>query len=246
MNRTPVIILLLFFIAAAGQSDSLWEEDFTGFLSESSSLREGQVVQVILDEETSFTYSSSSIGNKEIILELTGGETGDIFSFLPFGKSGETLNRKGSEDNSFKASIAARVIEIDESGMVFIRGRRSILFQNGEETISVEGWINPAAVDASFIIPFAQMADSKLFFSSFLDPSDDTVRPDELTKQEVSAPREGAEEAEEVILEGLEEGVLPLPEVSEASGYSLSEERKKELLLSYINRFLDLIFQLEE
>jgi len=238
MKRAPVIILLLFLLSAAGYSDSLWEEDFTGFLSESNSLREGQIVQVVLDEETSFTYSSSSIGNKQIILEFTGGETGELFSFLPSGKSAETQNRKGSEENSIKTSIAARVIDVDETGMAFIRGGRNIIFQNGEETISVEGWINPAAVDASLTVPFNRMADSKLVFSSFLDPSSDTIRGEELLEKQ--------EEGEELLLEGLEEDVLPLPEVAETSGYSLSEERKKELLLSYINRFADLIFQLEE
>jgi hypothetical protein len=126
--------------------------------------------------------------------------------------------------------------------MVLIRGRRTILFQNGEETISIEGWIDPAVVDASFTIPFSQIADSRLVFSSFLDPSKETIGGGELNKKEA----EQTAGAEEVVLEGVEEGTLPLPEVSETLGYSLSEERKKELLLSYINRFLDLIFQLEE
>ena len=86
--------------------------------------RQGELsVQVVLDESTSFTYSSSSIGNKQIFLEFSGGEAGDLFSFLPSGKSGESLSRKGSEEFSIKTSIAARVIEIDEDVLVVERGR---------------------------------------------------------------------------------------------------------------------------
>ena len=243
MKRTAVTILLPLLISVVGFSDTLWEEDFAGFLSESSLLNEGQAVEDVLDESTSFTYSSSSIGNKQIFLEFSGGETGDLFSFLPSGKSGESLSRKGSEEYSIKTSIAARVIEIDEAGMAFIRGERTIVFQNGEERVTVEGWINPGGLDESFAVPFSALADSRLSFSSFLDPSTETIRENELIEQ---TQTELEPETEAVLLEGLGEGEIPLPVVPPAAGFNLSDERKKELLLSYINRFLDIIFQLEE
>jgi hypothetical protein len=243
MKRTAVLILLPFLISVVGISDTLWEEDFAGFLSESSLLNEGQVVQVILDESTSFTYSSSSIGNKQIFLEFSGGEAGDLFAFLPSGRTGESLSRKGSEEYSIQTSIAARVIEIDEAGMALIRGERTIVFQNGEERVAVEGWINPGGLDESFAVPFSALADSRLSFSSFLDPTGETIRENELIE---TTQTELEPETEEALIEGLEEGELPLPEVPPAAGFELTDERKKELLLSYINRFLDIIFQLEE
>ncbi len=255
MKSVPLIILLFLLRSAVSFGESLWEENFQGLLSEQNFLKKGQVLQVVIESETSFSFSSSSVGNKKVTLEFTGGEGGDLFSFLPSGSSSESGSRKGSEDLSMKAVLSARVRDFDDSGMAFISGSRTVVFLNGTEEVSIQGWINPSDVDTSMSVPLSRVSDARFVFSSFLDPAETTISAGDLQERAPAGAGPlgdtGAEvtSGPEIIAGGESPGTDEGEQVlsaQEPSGYTLNDARKKELLLSYINRFLDIIFLLEQ
>jgi hypothetical protein len=113
-------------------------------------------------------------------------------------------------------------------------------------------------VDADYTVRFEDLADSELIFRSFVETGR-RVLADEDIEEVVPAEPAGAEEgvpagptpegeevageAPETAVEGAEtgNGVPARPE----SDYTLTDERKRELLLNYINQFVQLIFEME-
>jgi flagellar basal body L-ring protein FlgH len=251
------IVLFLTLTVSAVSAESLWDEEFSGYVSQSKKLTEGQIVTVTIDASTKLTFTSTKAGDKELTLTFSGGETGDLFSFLPEISSGTTQSREGEEDIELSTQLAARVQETADTGLAYIQGSRSMQIQGAVEAVTVTGWLRAEDLDQDNRIPFAKLAESELTFRTFLDSEEQILTENDI----VEAVAELRAEAEVTPGEAEEAGETPAagegapdeaegtaPEAGTGAGetgprYRLSEEKKRELLLQYINNLIDLIFQ---
>ncbi len=235
-----VIFITLFLLIILGSwTDSLWTPDFQGYLSGGATLQEGDIVFVEVDMTSTLSFSSSSTDSKSITLDFSGGEFGDLFSFLPVVKSSGAQTVKGKEECTLKSVIGTRVVEIDSSKKVFLRGTRGISIEGKEESLTLTGWVDPQQLGPERKVSFSQLADVQLRFRTFLQPAANTLTDRDI-EEIIRAVRElpaGEAAEEEVQLEA------PAPEETSALSYKLTESKKKELLLRYINRLIDLIFK---
>ncbi len=90
-----LIIIPLLLIAAVSGSESLWTPGSGGLLSADGRLTPGDIVIVEIDSSSSLSFTSTSSDTKSLTLELSGGEYGELFSFLPSGSSGGDRSVKG-------------------------------------------------------------------------------------------------------------------------------------------------------
>lgn len=247
------IVLLLTLSVSAVSAESLWDEEFSGYASQAKKLTEGQIVTVTIDASTKLAFTSTKAGDKELTLTFSGGETGDLFSFLPKISSGTTQSREGEEDIELSTQLAARVQETADTGLAYIQGSRSMQIQGAVEAVTVTGWLRAGDLDQDNRIPFAKLAESELTFRTFLDSEEQILTEDDIVEAvaELRAEAEGeAEEAGEAPAAGEGapgEAEETAPEAGTGAGetgprYRLSEEKKRELLLQYINNLIDLIF----
>ena len=237
--RIGLFITLIFSIGLGSWADSLWTPDFRGYLSSEASLQEGDIVFVEVDAASALSFSSSSSDSKNITLEFSSGEFGDLFSFLPVVTSSGAQTVKGKEEYTLKFVIGTRVVEIDSLRKAFLQGTRSINLEGKEQSLTLTGWVDPQQLGPERKISFSQLANVQLEFRSFLQPSADTLTDEDIVEiiQAIQAPPAEGVGEEEVQPEA------PAPEGTGALSYQLTESRKKELLLRYINRLIDLIFQ---
>ena len=239
-------LLFLPLVLSTPGAESLWDEEFSGYVSQSKKITEGQIITVLIDASTKLAFSSTKAGDKEIILTFSGGETGDLFSFLPEISSGTTQSRSGEEDFELSTQLAARVREVDNSGMAYIQGSRSMRIQGAVEAVTITGWLRAEDLNQDHSIHFAKLAESELTFRTFLDSEKQLLTPEDI----VETLAEAAAEAEAAGAETAETGPAEAGEetahrASSGAGprYRLSDEKKRELLLQYINNLIDLIFQ---
>lgn len=242
-------LLFLPLVLSTPGAESLWDEEFSGYVSQSKKITEGQIITVLIDASTKLAFSSTKAGDKEIILTFSGGETGDLFSFLPEISSGTTQSRSGEEDFELSTQLAARVREVDNSGMAYIQGSRSMRIQGAVEAVTITGWLRAEDLNQDHSIHFAKLAESELTFRTFLDSEKQILTPEDIveTLAEAAAEAEAAVPAGEETAETgpAEAGEETAPRASSGAGprYRLSDEKKRELLLQYINNLIDLIFQ---
>ena len=236
---------LLLALSAPVQTgaDSLWTPGFSGYLTSKTAVQEGDIVLVQIDASSSLSFEASNSDAKSITLEFSGGEFGNLFSFLPATRTGGSQSAKGSQDYSLETEIAARIAEIDESGKARLEGNRSFSLENKQELVSIGGWLDPATLGSDRRISFSQLADARLSFRTFLAPAAATLTAadiEEVIETIEAAPIGPAGEAAGAAAPaaGVEETA-----VRERRSYQLSQVKKIELFLSYINRMVDLLFQ---
>jgi flagellar basal body L-ring protein FlgH len=241
-------IILAFTATAEVVADSLWTPGFSGYLSSESAIQEGDIVLVRIDASSSLSFEASTSDAKNITFEFSGGEFGNLFSFLPSTRTGGNQSVKGAQDYSLETEIAARVAEIDETGNARLEGSRTFSLENKEELIAIAGWIDPGTLGSDRRITFSQLADARLQFRTFLQPSaatltaadiEEVIQTIEIPATAAAVPTEAATAAPAAPAE-----VAPVqPLIQERRSYQLSQEKKIELFLSYINRMVDLLFQ---
>jgi hypothetical protein len=235
-------------ILAAGEvagAQSLWNPGFSGYLSSKTALRVGDIVRVQIDASSSLSFEATTTDAKNITFDFSGGEFGNLFSFLPSAQTGGSQSTRGGQDYTLETEIGARIAEIDETGKARLQGTRSFALENKEELVSISGWIDPGTLGPDRRISFSQLADSQLRFRTFLEPAGQTLSAADIQEviEVIERPAAGAPAA----------GAAPAPPTAgltaagtateERRSYQLSQDKKIELFLSYINRMVDLLFQ---
>jgi hypothetical protein len=236
-----ILFLAATFTAAA---DSLWTPGFTGYLSSESIVEAGDIVLVQIDAASSLSFEASTSDAKNITFEFSGGEFGNLFSFLPTTRTGGNQSVQGEQDFALETEIAARVAEIDGTGKARLQGSRTFGVEGKQELIAIGGWVDPRNLGPDRRISFSQLADARLRYSTFLQPSGPTLTAADIEEviETIEIPAPGAAP---VAGEGAEAAAQPAAETvtQERRSYQLSQEKKIELFLSYVNRMVDLLFQ---
>jgi hypothetical protein len=250
---------LLLTLTMAGQvsADSLWDSDFSGYLTSKTAVQEGDIVLIRIDASSSLSFDASSSDSSNVTFEFSGGEFGNLFAFLPSVRTDGNESASGSQEYAFQTEVAARVTGLDETGKARVEGIRSFNVGNKEELVSITGWIDPGTLGPDRRVAFSQLADARLRFRTFLQPSGTTLTAADIEEviETIEIPRAAPAPAGEQV-EGAEEAApgarapavqppagQPEPLIEERRSYQLSQEKKIELFLSYINRMVDLLFQ---
>jgi flagellar basal body L-ring protein FlgH len=230
-------------------ADSLWTPGFPGYLSSENAVEEGDIVLVQIDASSSLSFEASTSDAKNITFEFSGGEFGNLFSFLPTTRTGGNQSVQGEQDFSLETEIAARIAEIDGTGKARLEGSRTFSLENKEELIAIAGWVDPSTLGSDRRVAFSQLADSRLQFRTFLQPAGATLTAADIEEVIEAIEIPAAAEAAPALPAGeaAATGQPPAPQVEaviqERRSYQLSQEKKIELFLSYINRMVDLLFQ---
>jgi flagellar L-ring protein precursor FlgH len=251
------LVILAAVLSMPAAAESLWSPEFDGYLTTRTRLQEGDIVLVTIDASSSLTFNSASSDSRSLTLEFSGGEFGDLFSFLPAGSTGGQSSARGEQRYELSTQVAARISRIDDGGRAFVEGSRAFDLDAKEESLTVSGWLDPAALEAGGSVPFSRLADARLRFRTFLQPAAPTLSAAdiELVAQALQAPAAAAAGAGAAPAPAAAPAV-PAPTAGAAAAAAaqpqptpqrmvrqLSEERKVALFLAYINRLIDLLFR---
>jgi hypothetical protein len=255
MKMKIFLLWLLLSFSFTIMGESLWDTDFHGYLSGEKRLQEGDIVIVEIDTSLSLSFVSSSKDEKNITFQFSGGEYENLFSFLPAAQTGKETSLRGNENYSFTSTIVTRIIRVEDQRHVYIEGGRSVSFDGKDETLTLSGYIDIRDLDGERKIPFSKIADSRLVFQSFMLPGTDILTASDIeelvsvieetglttTAEAVEVTDEGSVTGDTETISG--EMVSPSGMQTGIRKVTLTDEKKKELFLRYINRLIDLIFQ---
>jgi flagellar basal body L-ring protein FlgH len=239
--RVVMPFLLLAVVLPAG-GESLWSPDFKGYLSGSRGLAAGDALVVQIDASSSLSFSSSSNDSKNLTLEFSGGDAGNIFSFLPQVRTGGTQSTAGKDSLSLKTQLPVVVTAVNPDGTAQVQGSRSIAIQGKNESITVTGSVSPGLLDQKGTINFSKLANARLSYTTFLASAKDALSPADLQRLLTPAPAAGAP-AGAAAAGGTTGGAASGAATPPAqTGLTISDAKKKELLLLYLNRLIDIVF----
>jgi len=256
--RVMVPVLLLAALTRAG-GDSLWSPDFKGYLSGGRGFAVGDTIVVQIDASSSLSFSASSNDTKNLTLEFTGGDSGNLFSFLPQVRTGGAQSTTGKDNLSLKTQVPVVVTAVNPDGSAQVQGSRTVSVQGKNESVTVSGSVSPGLLDQKGTINFSRLANSRLVYTTFLASAKDVLTQADLQTLLIPAPSAAGAPAAGAARAGTpaaaQPGALgapaPAPQGGQAAAGAaqppqqslvISDARKKELLLLYLNRLIDVVF----
>ncbi|OHD75218.1 MAG: hypothetical protein A2177_15890 [Spirochaetes bacterium RBG_13_68_11] len=261
--KRALAILFLAAIVLEAPAENLTSPGFKGYLS-GKGLAKGDSVFVQIDTTSKLAFAASSTDSRIFTLEFAGGVTGNLFSFIPQGRTGGDRSLKGAQELSLSGRIPAVVQEVDASGRALVRGSRAIEIEGREESIEIDGWIDPRDVDGDRTVSFSMVADARLVYTTFLSSARDVLTAEDI--REVLEVLPQTAEGAMVIQPAGSGAAAPAGTASTGTAqpgtvasagtattgtaqpaaplksFTLTDQKKLELLLVYLNRLVDLVF----
>lgn len=243
----------LLFLSFSLHGETLWNQDFKGYLADGADLKVGDIIAVGVTSDTTLTLSASHVDSQEGKLSFTGGEGASLFSFLPEGSSSTV--REVEEDSTYtlETKIPARIVERDQNGLLTVEGQRSVTINGNTEILRIRGVANAESVDSQGVLQFENLHNAVLEYTSPGLESSEFLTAEDLRRTEPE-PAETGEPAETPAPATAEAGnVEQAPEqqagedrsntTPASSALSLTPEKQQELLLQYFNRFISTLFK---
>jgi hypothetical protein len=259
--KRALAILFLAAIVPCLPAENLTTPGFKGYLS-GKGLAKGDTIFVQIDTTSKLAFTASSTDSRMFTLEFSGGTTGNLFSFLPQGRTGGDRSLEGKQELSVEGRIPATVTEVDAAGRGLVRGTRTIEIEGREESVEISGWVDPRDVDGDRAVSFSMVADARLVYQTLLTSTRDVLTALDITHVLQSLPR--AADGTIVIqpagtpstgtsvttpaataAAGTTAGsaaATTQPAAAPLASYTLTDQKKLELLLVYLNRLVDLVF----
>lgn len=143
------------------------------FFEDVRARRVGDVINVILDEQTDATKSASTNANKGTTIGLPsptlfgGAVTGrgrdllanDISASADFAGTADS-----SQSNRLNGSVAVVVDKVLSNGNLWIRGQKQLTLNQGSEVVRVSGLIRPVDVTPQNTVQSNQIADATITY----------------------------------------------------------------------------------
>jgi flagellar basal body L-ring protein FlgH len=244
------VIMPFLLLAALGTAsgESLWSPDFRGYLTGGKGLVVGDALVVQIDASSSLSYSSSSNDSKNLTIEFSGGDSGNLFSFLPQVRTGGSLSTTGKDSLALKAEIPVVVTALNPDGTAQVQGSRNITVQGKNESITITGAVSPSLLDQKGSINFSRLTNARLAYTTFLASASDVLSPTDLQAllaPVVAAPAAGATTTTAGTAAAPATGTAQPATGTAATAttsLTITDARKKQLLLLYLNRLIDIVF----
>ncbi|MFP4179275.1 MAG: flagellar basal body L-ring protein FlgH [Spirochaetaceae bacterium] len=265
-------VFLLAVIAGISpvQGESLWEPGFSGYITPRGTVNTGDQLLVEITPNTELTLKSSQVDSVNARLNFSGGDGEGLFDFLPEGSSEADRDVEQEDSLSLNTRIAVLVVDKDDNGVLTLRGERSVEINGLREHIVLSGTLSPSNMRRGRPVPFESLSNAELIYSGAGYGQANAVTAEDLERTAPEGSNGGGAAAEETEEEEIDEEEIDEDEPGEEEetgeaeeaageaeepaaegtgaendrerGYTISEERREELLLEYINRFINVLF----
>lgn len=216
------VLFCIFFLSVCFtslSSETLWDDANGDVYSRKIKFKINDSIKIIINEKSLLDYRSSVKSVKSYSIDIKSDDLVGVFELIPNGSV--TENKTGQEKDDFKYSseIQSQIIEVSDN-FVRIRGVKSVSVNNKKSVVEITGDVAFKDIAGNRVNSFDIM-NQNLKVTTVIDSS---VFP--------------------VSDADMEESVSDLTgDVTNGTGkYKLTDEKKKELLLKYLNKVLNVIF----
>lgn len=158
---------------------SIWQSASAGMTDDSKARRRGDIITIVISESASAskeaktgTSRDSSLGAgmpAMLGLENTGIFRNNFSDLANIIKANSNSSFKGagstSRQENLKATIAARVIDVQANGNLMIEGRRNIKVNEEDQIIVLEGTVRPRDIAPDNTVNSMFVADARISYS---------------------------------------------------------------------------------
>jgi flagellar L-ring protein precursor FlgH len=160
----PITIVLAVFL-----SGPLLAQGQSSLYADPTAAEPGDVLTVILDEQTSAQRASSYEGNSSTSVSGSGGAAGPGLSSR-FGADAQIENQTNNSNQTVQSgtltgTLTVRVVEVNEAGNLVVTGERDLTVNGATHVMEVSGIVRTSDVRHDNTVLSHQIADAKIKYN---------------------------------------------------------------------------------
>lgn len=228
MKRVGFIFCGILVLLGIIYAESLWDEKGNIYSTEKM-WEVGDSIKIIFNERSLVDYRTANSEMQKVSAQAQGG-TGALINFLPsIGGSDnfETTQRASTRNKTqLGANISVQITKILPTGNLQIEGTHSIIVNNQTENIAITGEVNPKDIKKKKYVYSTDVLNAAINYQS------------KIIKPEIVKPGDYVQTFTTNI-----SVVSGKTQVNVTSQYSLSDDKKNQLIIEYLNKILSILFR---
>lgn len=228
MRRIFFTFILISVFIGILYAETLWDEK-GNIYSTKKQWKVGDSLKIIFNERSLVDYRMSSSDMQKVSAQGRGGQ-GMFINFLPSLGSSDNFqtSQKVSTRNKSQldTSITVKITAILPTGNLQIKGRHSIQVNNQLENITISGEVNPKNIKKKKYIYSTDVINATINYQS------------KIIKPTVIKPTDFVQTFTTNI-----SVVSGKTQVNITSKYEISEKKKNQLIIEYLNKILSILFR---
>lgn len=228
MKKIFLLLILLFSGTTSLQNEVLWNEE-NNIYSTKKKYKAGDTLKIIFNEKVLVNYRIATSDTGKITATGEGG-SGNYINFLPKLGSGNNFqtSQKASTKNKgeLRKGITVKIDTILPDGTLQISGTHSIQINNMLEQISIKGKVNPVDIRNKKYIYSTDVLDPTIIYKS------DVIKPPIITAKDYIKTYSTNISV-----------VSGKTQVNITSKYEISENKRNQLIIEYLNKILSILFR---
>ncbi len=228
MRRFIFTFFLILFFLGIIYAESLWNER-GNIYSTSKQWKVGDSIKVIFNERSLVDYRMANSEMQKVSAQGEGG-SGAFINFLPsLGSSDnfQTSQKYSTKNKSrLEASITVQVAAVLPTGNLRIKGIHSIVVNNQLENITITGEVNPKDIKKKKYVYSTDIINAAIKYQSKI------IKPTVITTGDYV----------KTFTTNISV-VSGKTQMNITSKYEISESKKKQLIIQYLNKILSILFR---
>lgn len=158
-------------VAPPNQNGSLYSDRYgMSLYGDKKAMRVGDIITVVLAEETQGSKSSQARSSKTSEAGLTapviaGGSPIEALSATIQGERSFQGRGDADQSNSLSGNISVTVAEVLPNGVLRVRGEKWITLNTGAEFIRIQGLLRPEDINLDNTVSSQKLADARIAYS---------------------------------------------------------------------------------
>jgi flagellar L-ring protein precursor FlgH len=150
---------------------SLFNDRFgMSLYGDKKAMRTGDIITVLLDEDTQGSKSSQSSSQKSSEAGLNapiiaGGAPIEALSATIQGERSFSGRGNADQSNSLSGNISVTISEVLPNGVLRVRGEKWITLNTGAEFIRIQGMLRPEDINLDNTVSSQKLADARISYS---------------------------------------------------------------------------------
>jgi hypothetical protein len=201
-------------------SDTLWNDNAANIYSYKINYRVGDSIEILVNEQSAYDYKEQSKSIKSYSVNVQGGEMTGILTFIPKGDIQETKNSQDIDNLKIQTVLQGRITAVG-NGFVTLNATKTISMNNRMSSVQLTGEASFSDVSGKKIAS-SKLVNPRFTITTLFDNKNIVLQDKDLEK------------------------VLTNPDVTNDKDKKyetrVTDAKKKELLLNYFNKILNVIF----
>ncbi len=219
--------VIFLFLLTGLSSETLWNDKMSDIYSVKVNFKINDSVKIKINEKSVLNYKSTSKTLKSVSIDMKSEDVVGVFELIPEGSIDENKSGQDKDEFNYSGELQAKITGISDN-FITVSGVKNVSINNKNSKVELSGDVGYKDMRGNVVLS-SDIMNLSFKITTAIDSTVIPVSTEDFileTKLETTV-NENGETVENTVTTGK---------------YKISDDKKREFLLNYLNKILNVVF----